>query len=211
MTISLAVSESSSPPNTLPSSWGGYIEAVDRAKPLLGDTAEVKVAGAWHLLPAFIDALAQRVRQSLDRLPLADRSRVPVVLTAHSMPKRVVDREPGYVDQLKETAEAVVERVGLGEDRWQFAYQSAGHSPEEWLKPDIKELFPDLKDAGHARVVVVPIQFLADHLEVLYDIDVAAREEAERAGIQMVRTETFNDMPEFIAALADLVDRELAL
>jgi len=86
----------------------------------------------------------------------------------------------------------------------------AGRAPEEWLKPDLKDLFPGLRLAGHRRVFVVPIQFLADHLEILYDIDVAARAEAEEMGLAFSRIEMFNAMPAFIRALADVVHRELA-
>ncbi|HEV2895430.1 MAG TPA: ferrochelatase, partial [Actinomycetota bacterium] len=129
---------------------------------------------------------------------------VPVVFTAHSLPRAVVDRDPGYLDQIAETVDAVAERTGLDRGRWQFAYQSAGHSPEEWLKPDLKDLLPGLRDAGHEAVLVVPVQFLADHLEILYDIDVAAREEAEEAGLAFHRIELMNTSPSFIRALADV-------
>jgi ferrochelatase len=134
---------------------------------------------------------------------------VPVLFTAHSLPKAVVDRDPGYLDQIAETIDAVVERTGLDRGRWQFAYQSAGHSPEEWLKPDLKDLLPGLRGAGHRSVLVVPVQFLADHLEILYDIDIAAREEAEEAGLTFHRIELMNTSPAFIRALADVaLDQE---
>ena len=104
---------------------------------------------------------------------------------------------------------ATVERVGLAAGRWQFAYQSAGHTPEEWLKPDFKDLLPDLADRGHKHVLFVPTQFLADHLEILYDIDIAAREQAEARGIAFHRTESLNLSPAFIDALADVAREEL--
>ncbi|MBI4299020.1 MAG: ferrochelatase [Chloroflexi bacterium] len=198
-------------PQYSPIIMGGYHRAVEEASSVLGPYATVRVAGAWHQLPSFLDALAQRVSEALDRFSPQEREEVPVLLTAHSLPKSVVDREPGHIDQLKETAIAVAKRVGLSPDRWWFAYQSAGHTSEEWLKPDLKDLFPSLKAAGHPRVLVVPIQFLADHLEILYDIDIAARDEAEAVGLDLVRIESFNAMPEFIRALADVVHREMAL
>jgi len=197
-------------PQYSPTTMGGYLRAVEKAKDALGTGADVRVAGSWHLEPAFIDALARRTTQALDRLSPADRATIPVIFTAHSLPKSVVDREPFYIDQLKDTAAAVAKKLSLDSARWQFAYQSAGHTPEEWLKPDIKELFPDMHKAGHKAALVAPIQFLADHLEVLYDIDVAAGEEAAEAGIKMLRIETFNTMPEFIQVLANVVKRELA-
>ena len=196
-------------PQYSPIIMGGYGRALQAAAAAAGvdpgvDPDRVRVAGAWHDLPAFLDALAERVRQALARLP----DDVPVIFTAHSLPKRVVDQEPGYIDQLKETAEALAKRAGLDSERWQWAYQSAGHTPEEWLKPDLKDLLPGLRTAGHQDVLVAPVQFLADHLEILYDLDVAAREEAEAAGIGYNRIELLNTDPAFIRSLAEVVRRE---
>ena len=196
-------------PQHSPIIMGGYHTAVEEARPLLGPGATVRVAGAWHDLPAFLDALATRVREALDRLPPSQRDRVIVLFTAHSMPKNVVEREPQYVEMLQDTAKAVAQRSGLADERRHFAYQSAAHAPEEWLKPDIANLFPALREAGHRDVLVAPVQFLADHLELLYDIDIAARAQAQEAGLCLHRTESFNVMPAFIRALADVVHREL--
>jgi protoporphyrin/coproporphyrin ferrochelatase len=186
---------------------GRYNRALEEAAQALGPNGQVSVAGAWHLLPEFVEALAERTVEALATLP-GDRHDVPVLLTAHSLPKPVVDREPGYVVQLTDTAEAIAKRVGLEPERWRFAYQSAGHTPEEWLRPDLKELLPGLRDAGHEAVLVVPVQFLADHLEILYDLDVAARQEAEEVGIAFHRIELPNTQPAFIRALAEVVHRE---
>jgi ferrochelatase len=192
-------------PQWSPVIMGGYRRALDAAAWRLGPDARVVLAGPWHHTPAFLDALAERVTQALGRLD----GDVPVLFTAHSLPKAVVDRDPGYLDQIAETIDAVVDRTGLDRGRWQFAYQSAGHSPEEWLKPDLKDLLPGLRAVGHRSVLVVPVQFLADHLEILYDIDIAAREEAEEAGLTFHRIELMNTSPAFIRALADVaLDQE---
>ena len=196
-------------PQYSPIIMGGYLTAVDAAKASLPAGCEPRVAGSWHTLPAFIDALTRRIDEALERLPPEDRDRVPVLMTAHSMPKAVIDREPGYIAMLEETARLAAERCGLAGDRWRLAYQSAGHQPVEWLKPDIKDLFPGLRDAGHDRVLIVPVQFLSDHLEVLYDIDVAAAEQAAEAGLALSRIETFNAWPPFVDALAAVVAREV--
>jgi ferrochelatase len=148
------------------------------------------------------------VYQALDRFPAEDRADVHVMMTVHSLPKKMVEQEPSYLDQLQQTATSVAERAELPSSQWQQAYQSAGHSPEEWLKPDFKDLLPGLKEAGHKDVLVVPIQFLADHLETLYDVDTAGGEEAMEAGIGFQRTEAPNTMPELIEALAAVVQRE---
>ena len=191
-------------PQYSPIIMGAYHRALDAARKAVAPDVDVRVAGAWHRHPGFLDALAQRVREALDRLPAGVRDTVPVILTAHSLPRSVVDKEPHYLDQIQDTVEAVVQRVGLAPDRWQFAYQSAGHTPEEWLKPDFKDLLPGLAAQGHRHVLFVPTQFLADHLEILYDIDVAAREQAEANGIAFHRIESLNLLPTFIDALASV-------
>jgi ferrochelatase len=129
------------------------------------------------------------------------------VLTAHSLPRRVFDAEPAYIAQLRETGELISERAGI-DGRWTWAYQSSGHTQEEWLRPDLTEVFPGLARAGHADVVVVPVQFLADHLEVLYDLDVAAAQQARAAGLTYHRIAMPNTRPAFIRALTDVARRE---
>ena len=187
---------------------GGYLRALEEAGAALPRPVPTRVAGPWHTLPTFVDALAQRVREALAEIPAPDRDSIPLLLTAHSLPKTVADREPSYMDQLRETASLVAEAVGIPEERWRFAYQSAGHAPQEWLRPDLTELFPELRQAGHRSVLVAPVQFLADHLELLYDIDIAAREQADEAGLRLYRAGALNTMPQFIRALADVVQRE---
>ena len=196
-------------PQYSPYIMGGYHRALDEARDALSVDITVRVAGAWHTLPAFIDALACRVSQALETCPTVERSNLPVLITAHSLPKAVADREPDYLQQLRDTADAVAQRSNLSPSQWQFAYQSAGHTPQKWLRPDIKELFPALRQAGHRRALVVPVQFLSDHLEVLYDIDVAARQEADASGIDLMRIQTPGLMPQMIETLAQVVHREL--
>jgi len=171
---------------------------------------KLKIAGDWHLQPYFLLALAQRVQQALDKFPEQVRSHVPVLLTAHSMPKRVIEKEPDYINNLKETAARVAELAGLSNERWMFCYQSAGHTPEEWLKPDFADIMPELRAAGHKHVLIAPVQFLADHLEILYDIEIGARQQAEEHGIQFARTESLNTSPLFIKALAEVVKETMA-
>jgi protoporphyrin/coproporphyrin ferrochelatase len=194
-------------PQYSPILMAGYAQALEVA----AADFPVRCVEAWHLNPAFIDVLASRIRAALARFPHAKRDLVPVLLTAHSLPKRVVAREPEYVEQLLETARAVAAAAELAPERWLFAYQSAGHTPEEWLKPDMLDVLPQLASAGHREVVVAPVQFLADHLETLYDVDVGGREQALDAGFEtFVRIDSPNAAPDFIAALADVVRGELA-
>jgi ferrochelatase len=170
----------------------------------------VEIAGAWHREPAFLDALAERIRRELMRFDGGESTNVPVLLTAHSLPRRVADQEPDYLGQLRETAGSVAERAGLAPDQWTFCWQSAGHEPGEWMKPDFADLMPVLRAAGHRAVLVAPVQFLADHLEILYDIDVGARHQAEAAGMRFTRTESLNTTSRFIDALAAVVTSQVS-
>jgi ferrochelatase len=196
-------------PQYSPTFMGGYHKAVEEARPSLPAGTQVTVAGPWHDERRFIEALAVRVREALATLPPEERTTVPVIMTVHSLPRNMVEQEPSYLEQLRQTAKAVAEQAGLPSNQWLQAYQSAGHSQEEWLTPDFKDLLPGMRAQGHRNVVVVPVQFLADHLETLYDVDTAGRAEAEEAGMGFIRAGAPNTMPEFIEALAAVVEREL--
>jgi ferrochelatase len=185
---------------------GGYDQALQSAS----SCVPARTVQEWHLNPAFVDVLASRIRGALAAFPDNTRRAVPVLLTAHSLPRRVVDREPDYVKQLGDTAREVALSAELPSEQWTFTYQSAGHTPEEWLKPDLLDVLPQLAAAGHRQVIVAPVQFLADHLETLYDIDVAGREQASDAGIEsLIRVQAPNAAPDFLEALASVVRREL--
>lgn len=178
---------------------GGYERAIDEARASLGRRAPaVHLAPAWYRERGFIDAVAERIRDGLTTLP----DQPPVLLTAHSLPRRIADQEPAYLEQLRETAELVADASGLDAGRWHFCWQSAGHEPGEWMKPDFADLVPRLRSEGHAAVLVAPIQFLADHLEILYDVDIGARAQAEEAGMAFARIESLNTSPTFVGALA---------
>lgn len=198
-------------PQWSPIIMGGYTRAFDAAAEAHLAGVPRRMAGPWHDLPAFVDSLAARVRTALARFSHEERRGLAIMLTAHSLPEAVVQREPDYLAQIMATVDAIATSAGLSEGEWEFAYQSAGHSPEPWLTPDLKDLLPGHRAAGKTAVLVVPVQFLADHLEILYDIDVAAREEAEHEGLAFHRIDLMNTSPDFIAALADVVERETAM
>jgi ferrochelatase len=188
----------------------GYVkeltEAVDKLKKKKNN---LLIATDWHAEPFFIQALAEKVTQALEKFPSKIKDTVPVLFSAHSMPKRVIENEPNYINDLKDTAARVARVVGLQKKRWMFCYQSAGHTPEEWLKPDFADVMPELKAKGQTHVLIAPVQFLADHLEILYDVEIGAREQAEENNIYFARTESLNTSSFFIKALAHVVTQTL--
>ncbi len=190
-------------------SWERYQENVAEARAKVGPAApEVIYAQPWFDHPRFIEAVADRAAQALEALPSARRTDAPLVFTAHSVPVAMAERSP-YVQQLTQASRLVAKR--LGHDRWSIAYQSRSGSPSEpWLEPDIGRVVRELARDGAQDLVIVPIGFVVDHVEVLYDLDVEAREIAERSGIRFHRARAVNDHPAFIAMLADLVARRLA-
>jgi ferrochelatase len=150
-----------------------------------------------------VAAVADRARAALGEVPADARAATPMVFTAHSVPTAMAAASP-YVSDLNAAARAVVRR--LGHLRWSIAYQSRSGSPRQpWLEPDIADVLRRLAADGEDHAVVVPIGFVCDHVEVLYDLDVAARQVAERAGLALHRAAAVNDHPEFVAMLAELV------
>jgi ferrochelatase len=161
--------------------------------------------GGYHDEPGLIDAFAARVEEGLARWPGDARERVHVVFSAHSLPVRVLSAGDPYGDQCLETAELVADRAGLPASRWSWAYQSAGRTPEPWAGPDLGEHLEDLAARGVRDVVSVPVGFVSDHVELLYDVDVRARAVADRLGLRLERPPALDDDPVFVAALARLV------
>jgi ferrochelatase len=189
------------------SNAAGYRRAVDSALAELGDAAPaVTFVDSWFDQPRFIDALAGTTDEALQRFP--DPARVRVVFTAHSLPARVVAEGDTYPDELAGTAALVARRLGL--DTYEFAFQSAGRTGEPWLGPDILDEIRRLAAEGVRELVIRPVGFVADHLEVLYDIDIEAQAVARDAGIRLERARSMNDDPTFIAGLADLAEAALA-
>ena len=165
---------------------------------------------SYHDAPGLIDAFAARVTEGLSRWPEAERNRVHVVFSAHSLPKRVLSSGDPYGVQCLETARLVAERAALPAERWSWSYQSAGRTPEPWAGPDLGEHLAELAEQGVQDVVVVPVGFVSDHVELLFDIDVRARAIADGLGMRLERPPALNDDPVFIEALAVLVRERAA-
>jgi protoporphyrin/coproporphyrin ferrochelatase len=175
-------------------SIAGYRERLEQA---LHRRAELVFVESWHDHAPFLDALAERVRGFEGH----------VVFTAHSLPERILQDGDPYRDQLLETSRLVAEQAGLAD--WSFAFQSASTTGEPWLGPDILEELDTLAANGVQRVLVCPVGFVSDHLEILWDLDIEAREKAAGLGLELERIESLNDDPAFIRALAELVRESL--
>lgn len=171
-------------------SVGGYR---DRLEGVVDGTAELVMIESWHDHEPFLDVLADRIRGT----------DAHVVFTAHSLPQRILTEGDPYVDQLLVTGRLTAGRAGVA--RWSFAFQSASTTGERWLEPDILAELQALDMRGIRKVLVAPIGFVSDHLEILWDLDVEAREKAAELGIEFDRIESLNADPRFVAALADLV------
>jgi ferrochelatase len=160
---------------------------------------------SYHDAPGLVEAFASRVAEGLARWPEGERVRVHVVFSAHSLPLRVLESGDPYGEQCLETARLVAERAGLPEGRWSWAYQSAGRTPELWAGPDLGEHLAALAADGVRDVISVPVGFVSDHVEILFDIDHRAAAIAAGLGMRLERPPALNDDPVFIAALAELV------
>ncbi|MCL5996412.1 MAG: ferrochelatase [Chloroflexi bacterium] len=160
----------------------------------------------WHLLAGYLDALADRVRSALTRFPPEVRDHVPIIFSAHSLPERILAWGDPYRDQLQATVAALMQR--LGPFPYHFAFQSAAMTPEPWLGPDIAQVVGTLAAQGYQHTLVAPIGFVCEHIEILYDIDIALRQKALALGMHLERIEMLNTAPPMIAGLADLVRAE---
>ncbi|MGH3079775.1 MAG: ferrochelatase [Gaiellaceae bacterium] len=175
-------------------SIAGYRKRLEQA---VDGRVEVRFVESWHDHEPFIGVLADRVRG-------ADAH---VVFTAHSLPERILAMGDPYKDQLLETSRLTADRAGI--ESWSFAFQSASATGEPWLGPDILEELDALHARGVRKVLVAPVGFVSDHLEILWDLDVEARERAGELGLELDRIESLNDDPAFVAALAGLVRQTL--
>ncbi len=186
-------------------SWERYQRDVAEARARIGASPpEVVYPSSWHDDPRFIAAVADRARAALDRLDATVRDEAELIFTAHSIPARMAAESP-YVTQLQRSAELVA--GALGRSRWRIAYQSRSGGPREpWLEPEVNEA---LRSTRARAAVAVPIGFLCDHVEVLYDLDIEAAGTARSAGVAFERAATVSDHPQFIELIAALARAHL--
>ncbi len=182
-------------------SIGGYEDSVRRGLAKKNSKTRFVMVKSWHTQPSLINALSSRVRDSLHGM--GGSAGTVVIFTAHSLPIRAVSEDDPYRIQLLETSKLVAEEAKVTE--WEFAFQSASGPSGTWLGPSLKEKISQLSTTGTKPILVCPVGFVSDHLEILYDLDVEAKEFAESHGIVLARTPSLNDDPGLIDALAAVV------
>jgi protoporphyrin/coproporphyrin ferrochelatase len=190
-------------PHSSSTSVGLYRRFLDAAISAVTPRMEADFVESWHDHPGLIAAFAEKLARSLSTADPGPRKTVPVIFTAHSVPQRsIADGDP-YETQVRETARLVAESLHL--ENWRIAFQSQGMTKEAWIGPTLESEVDRLAQDGACRVLIAPVGFVSDHLEILYDIDVAIREYGKKKGVEIARTESLNDSPLFIRALASLV------
>ena len=180
-------------------STGTYVLAVEIANAALSSKMKLDFVLSWHRHPELIEAWARRIRQAERTLP----GTYSLIFSAHSLPERILAQGDTYRIQLLETAELIAGKVG--KEGWSFSFQSAGHTNEPWLGPDILEHLQELVGKGQQDFLIAPIGFVSDHLEILYDIDIECAHWAKGHGVRLARCESLNDSDELIRCLHSLV------
>ena len=187
-------------------STGAYIEEVNQIRKNLGETIEISFVEGWHLHPLFLEAIQEKIEEGLIQFTPEERKNVHLIFTAHSLPKSLVENDP-YVKEMEGSVREVLKEIEPLP--WHIAFQSRGRGPEEWVGPDVESVLTDLSRQKVREVLIVPIGFVSDHIEILYDIDILYREKAESLGMVLKRTPSLNFSERFIEALATIVEEHI--
>lgn len=188
-------------------SIGQYEAKARAAAQKLEWVGDIEIIKSWAVVPGYVSWLAAEVAKELEALRPEARPQAVVVFSAHSLPLRVIESGDPYADELAATAAAVAEEAGLGQ--WMVGWQSAGRTADPWIGPDILEIIKDLASEGVPAAIICPCGFVADHLEVLYDIDIEAKAAGDELGIEIRRTRAPNDDPDFLDVVAGVVQDAL--
>jgi ferrochelatase len=189
-------------------SIGAYIKKVEEARQALGGDFPITYVESWHRHPGLIGAIAEHIVQALARFPAEVRARVPIIFTAHSLPERILQTNDPYPAEVRGTMDAVCALIKPATAR--FAYQSQGRSGEKWLGPDVESTLEELHREGHRDVLIAPIGFISDHVEILYDVDVEFKQLAASKGMRLERIAMLNATGPLIATLAAVLEEHLA-
>ncbi len=187
-------------------SIGSYQDAVREANKASGERMRLSFVDSWHLNETFIDKWCKRVEKAVSEHFDPRQDEVFYLFTAHSLPERILSWNDPYRDELLATASKISGQLRIDGSRFDFCFQSAGHTSEPWLSPDILDRLKELAQHGKKEILVIPIGFVSDHLEILFDIDTESQELARKLGIKLARTDSFNDSSDFIEVLKSVVE-----
>ena len=192
-------------------SVGAYVKKVEEAQAESGAPVRFTYVPSWNTHPALIQGIVANIREAFGKFPADARDRVTLIFTAHSLPERVLKDGDPYPDQVRATVEAVLSALGPLPPAvtWRFAYQSQGRTDEKWLGPTVEETLDELHGAGFRHVLMAPIGFVSDHLEVLYDIDIEFTKRARDNGMQLERIAMLNATTPIVETVADVVTAHL--
>ncbi len=184
-------------------SIGKYWDRVNEAQAALGSNIKFKMVNSWYRQPKFLQTVEHHIRAAFEKFSPEVRDQVKLVFSAHSLPARLLKMGDPYDTELKDNARIIAER--LGKVDWMFTYQSAAETGEPWLGPQIEEVVVNLAGQGYQQMLVAPIGFVCDHVEILYDIDIEAKQLAQEHNLQLERIESMNTAPLFIEAVVDAI------
>jgi len=187
-------------------STGAYMEEVNRVKKNLGKEIEVSFATGWYSHPLFLEAVRERIREGLVQFSTEERKRAHLIFTAHSLPKSIIKEDP-YAKELEACVKGVLD--GFDPIPWHMAFQSKGGGSEEWAGPDVEAILMELASQKVREILIVPIGFVSDHIEILYDIDIAYRKKAESLEMVLKRSPSLNLSEKFLDALANVVEERM--
>jgi len=187
-------------------STGAYIEEVNRAQKDLGTDLKIHFIEGWYSHPLFVQAVREKIEEGMLGFSLEERRKVHLIFTAHSLPKSIVEKDP-YIKEMEESVKKVLE--GIKPIPWHIAFQSRGGGPEEWIGPEVEKVLDELASQKVKEVLLVPIGFVSDHIEILYDIDIAFQQKAESLGMILKRTRSLNTSERFIETLASVVEESI--
>ena len=189
-------------------SIGAYVTKVEEARAALGGDFPVSYVQSWHRHPRLVKAIAENIAVGLQKFPAEVRARAPILFTAHSLPERILQMKDPYPDEVRGTMEAVCKELGAVTAR--FAYQSQGRSGEKWLGPGVESTLEELHRDGHRHVLIAPIGFISDHVEILYDVDIEFKKLAQSKGMQLERIPMLNASAPLIETLASVLEEHQA-
>ncbi|NDI36696.1 ferrochelatase [Chengkuizengella sediminis] len=187
-------------------SVGSYIKRAEEKADELG--LSINFVKSYHMYPKLIEVLSERVKAALQKFEGLDKNEIKVLFSAHSLPEKILEINDPYPEQLIETSKKIAEKTGI--TNWDFAWQSAGQTAMPWLGPDILDVLNHIQSEENVQdVLICPIGFVSDHLEILYDIDIECQQVARKLGMHLERTESLNTDPRYMETVAEVVIAKL--